>query len=158
MKILVPTDFSEASEQAVRYAIDLALKLSARVTLLHVFVPPMYPVGPDGAAFFGGPELFAEMVRASDAQFDRLLTRVRREGVEIDKRTGDGPTAAAIAQTARNENFDMIIMGTHGRTGLKHLLLGSVAELVVRTSTTPVLTVRLPNQVASSPFAAPPIM
>ena len=158
MRILVPTDFSDASVEAVRYAINLATKLNARITLLHVFAPPIYPIGPDGAAFIPGPEAFAQMYRTSEEQLEQLLAKVRSPGFAIDKRTAEGPIAAAIVQTAADEKVDMIVMGTHGRTGIKHLLLGSIAEAVVRTATTPVLTVRGPKQVANAPFAASPTL
>jgi nucleotide-binding universal stress UspA family protein len=141
-RILVPTDFSEASQAAVRYALDLARMLGARVTLLHAYAWPVYPASPDGAAFIPSPSALAELVRAAEADMRELVGRLAEAGVVLDSRTVAGPAPDAILKMARDEAFDLIVMGTHGRTGLRHLLLGSVAERVVRAAGAPVLTIR----------------
>jgi nucleotide-binding universal stress UspA family protein len=140
-RILAPTDFSETSQTAVRYALDLAQKTNARVTLLHAYTLPVYPAGVDGAAFIPSFTALAEPVRMAEAEIGELVARLGPTKVVLDSRTVAGPPADAIIQMARDEAFDLIVMGTHGRTGLRHLLLGSVAERVVRTATTPVLTI-----------------
>jgi nucleotide-binding universal stress UspA family protein len=138
-KILVPTDFSEASEPAVRYAIDLADKFSAKVTLLHAFGLPVYPIV-DGA-ILPTPQSVVDLVSDVDRALDMLRTKVYRSGIAIDTRSVQGPPAESIVSLARDERFNLIVIGTHGRTGLKRFALGSVAEHVVRTATIPVLTV-----------------
>jgi nucleotide-binding universal stress UspA family protein len=153
-KILVPTDFSETSEAAARYALELAATMGASVTLLHAYALDVYPVGADGAVYIPSPETVAETMRAAGRELDRFRTRLP-QGIPIDARTMEGRAAEAIVSTARDHGFDLVVMGTHGRTGLRHLLIGSVAEHVVRTSAVPVLTVRPPTaaQVAASPPA-----
>jgi nucleotide-binding universal stress UspA family protein len=139
-KILAPTDFSEASEPALRLAIDFAERFSATVTLVHAFGLPVYPV--TEGVILPSPETVTELVMQIDEQLAASRQRALRPGVEIETRSIQGPPARAIVELARDERFDLIIIGTHGRTGLKRLALGSVAEHVVRAATVPVLTVR----------------
>ncbi len=145
-KLLFCTDFSENSDYAFSYAFNIAKTHNARLLFLHVIIEPVcyYWSTPKGA----------------DELIDKQTERVKREittrylskiegfkDVEIFTReTGEGQAFYQIIQVAREESADLIIMGTHGRTGIDHLLLGSTAENVVRKSPCPVLTVRLPGK------------
>jgi nucleotide-binding universal stress UspA family protein len=136
--ILCPTDFSECSDAAIRYAEEMARALGARVTLMHVNLPLMYGA-PEGG-FGPVPPAPEDISRASDRH---LREQAKRLGLErFDTLTVDGQAADAIADVATHRGYDLVVMGTHGRTGFKRLMLGSVAEHVVRLSHVPVLTIR----------------
>jgi nucleotide-binding universal stress UspA family protein len=138
--ILVPIDFSASADQALDYAMSLAGKLPARLTLLHVI--HMVPLG---LAEGGAPlphtyiETLEAEVRQSLATYNK---RVTDAGTACEVMVLHGIPFQSIIDVARDEQVDMIIMGTHGRTGLGHLLLGSVAEKVVRLAPCPVLITR----------------
>lgn len=135
--ILVPTDFSEPAEQATEMAISLALKFDTKLTLLHVhFVPTSY-YGYGEGLYWPVEDLAREAQKALDEALAKLKERYpRAEGV-LDS----GNPSEQILSVAKDRGIDLIVMGTHGRRGLKHVLLGSVAEKVVRRSPVPVLTV-----------------
>jgi universal stress protein A len=137
-KILVPTDFSECAAAAVDYAKGLAEKVGGTLTLLHTYLP-MAMAGGDGTML---PDIDAELAQEAQTQMLALRAELEAAGVLVEQRVVRGPSAETIAQVARAGGFDLIVMGTHGRTGLRHLLLGSVAERVVRLASCPVLTVR----------------
>lgn len=139
-RILCPVDFSEPSEQALRYAIDLAQRFGASVKLLHVYQIPTYAL-PDGA-LLARPDFLAELTTELQKQMDALIRRYNDHGVSLEGEVREGIPFQEIDRVAEDEHADMIVMATHGRTGLKHVLLGSVAERVVRTAKVPVLTVR----------------
>jgi nucleotide-binding universal stress UspA family protein len=143
-RILVATDFSDASKAALVYGRELAHTFAARLDVLHV-VPNLanyYAAETYTAAF---PEIEEGMEQAAEREIDRLLTdEDRRLGARAILRTLESP-AAGIIQHARDANIDLIVIGTHGRGGVAHLLMGSVAERVVRTAPCPVLTVRHPE-------------
>lgn len=139
-KILVPTDFSACSEHALDYAVELAARLDARVHLLSVIGVPSYGVPELGVG------ITAAMVDNLIADNQRALDQLGREKklvAETLVRVGDARDV--ILQTAEELKADLIVMGTHGRRGLSRALLGSVAEMIVRTSPVPVLTVRGPK-------------
>jgi nucleotide-binding universal stress UspA family protein len=144
-RILVPTDFSEPSIEALELAIELASRFSASVTLLHAQEMPTY-VFPD-AVMPVTPQVVAELEKSSKDELERIAGRVRAAGIPVNTKTVLGPNDGEICRFAEEMNADLIVMGTHGRTGLRHVLLGSVAEKVVRRAPCPVLTVR--------PHAAP---
>jgi nucleotide-binding universal stress UspA family protein len=154
-KILLPTDFSEGSRGAAQVAIDLARRLGAEVTLLHAYVLPTY-MFPDGAAIVPDAQQVTQVVNAVDDSLTKLARALATADVRVTTRAVDGDAAHEIVRIAREEGFGMVVMGTHGRTGLRHLLLGSVAERVVRTSAVPVLTVRL-EKAAPEHVSAPVI-
>jgi nucleotide-binding universal stress UspA family protein len=140
-KVLIPTDFSENASHAVEYGVQLAKQMGAKVLLLHVI-----PLGTYVSAASSAP-LPAEAIDALAATARTNLSGqaqklTKSHGVQVDVLVVDGPAPAAIAELAKAQNADLIVMGTQGRTGLKHALLGSVAEHVVRHSSIPVLTVR----------------
>ena len=140
-KILFPTDFSPASEDALRWATSLARDSGATLSIIHVEEPPMA---------YGGGELYVALDDdETKAELRRLLTNVvpTDHNVPYEHRLLVGDPATAIVEDAEKENADLIVMGTHGRTGLSRLLMGSVAEAVVRRSKCPVLTIKHPAHV-----------
>ena len=145
-KILVATDFSEPSEAALAYGRELARNFGASLTVLNVvdnILTRAY--GSDGMVL-ADSELQREIEDAARRQVDALLFEddrrdLRAVGVTV---TSNSP-AAAIVTYARDVAVDLIVMGTHGRGAVAHLLMGSVAERVVRTAPCPVLTVRHPE-------------
>ena len=144
-RILVPTDFSATADAALDYAYVLAERFGASIELLHVLDDPFVADGMAAEAYISeAPVLRSAMLR--EAQ-ERLRHRVTpREGVtHIDTEVLFGHGARTIAEYAAERGVDLIVMGTHGRTGFAHLLLGSVAERLVRTAPCPVLTVRHPE-------------
>lgn len=145
-RILVPTDFSETSDGALEFAYLLAEQFDASLQLLHVLDDPFVTEGLAAEAYMTeAPVLRTAMLR--DAQ-ERLAHRAvpRKPGaLRIDTEVLFGHGAKTIAEYASTAGIDLIVMGTHGRTGVAHLLLGSVAERVVRTAPCPVLTARHPK-------------
>jgi nucleotide-binding universal stress UspA family protein len=142
-KILAPLDFSAHSDEALRAACAMAETFGAPLTLLHVVSPPAYPM-PDGA-YVQLPVAYADLIAASNKRLEETIATVRREHpkVDVDCRSVEGAPFREIIDFARKHGFDLIVMGTHGRSGLKHVFLGSVAEKVVRKAPCAVLTVRL---------------
>ncbi len=141
--ILSPLDFSETSDHALDYAIELAQKLGAQVHIIHVWQPLTYAVA-DGV-YIPTSEHLSNHVFDLQGKLDKQLARYADRGVVLQGSLVEGVPYTTIVQTAEEMKADLIVMGTHGRTGLMHLLLGSVAERVVRLSPIPVLTVRLPH-------------
>lgn len=145
-KILVATDFSEPSDAALAYGRELARTFSAKLVVLNVTDNIMARAyGGDGFVF-SDPTLQQEVEAAARKQADALLSDEDREqlGAEAVILTSNTP-AFAIVDYASANSVDLIIMGTHGRGAVAHLLMGSVAERVVRTAPCPVLTVRHPE-------------
>ena len=144
----VPLDFSEYADQALKYAMNLAGKLDARLTLLHVIQPV-----PIGGMDMGVtlPYTYLQDLEAEIRQsMEGCLARVTAAGLEGDIVVAHGVPFHEILETAKTRKVDLIVMGTHGRTGLQHILLGSVAEKVVRLAPCPVLVVREPTIVPVS--------
>jgi nucleotide-binding universal stress UspA family protein len=139
--ILVPMDFSESSNQALDYAITFASKLQARLTVLHVV--EVFPLG--SADMTTVPEAYIEDLKMeADRTMQSYLARITAAGLTGDIVVKHGPVFQEIMEVAKTQHVDLIIMGTHGRTGLSHLFLGSVAERLVRFAPCPVLVVRPP--------------
>ncbi len=140
--LLVATDFSSASRPAFRRALELALANSAALWIVHVAAPPG-PLSPDGYVL---PRIYEEMELAirADAQkrLRTLLSRARRVGVRARALLLKGVPHEAIVRAARGHRADMIVLGTHGRTGMARFFVGSVAARVVAAASCPVLTVR----------------
>lgn len=137
--LVVTTDFSANSAAAIRPAIAIARKFGARVVLVHTIEAPADDGGEAGAEAFRG---VSEMAREHLEEFGG---REIGDAVVWTADVAVGPAYLAITQAAARHGADLIVVSTHGRTGLRHLLLGSVAERVVRTATCPVLTVRVPS-------------
>lgn len=133
--VLFPTDFSHASDAALEHAQALAKQRQARLVILHVEEPPLA---------YGGGELYYGLPEPSSERIMKMLEDVRPSdaSVEFTHKLTMGDPAAEIVRIAAEENADMIVLGTHGRTGMSRLLMGSVAEAVVRRSPCPVLVYR----------------
>jgi nucleotide-binding universal stress UspA family protein len=139
-RILVPTDFSETSEAALRYGAELARRFSARLFLLHV---PEHPVG---AAETEHPtDLLETMQNTADDRLPYLLSEAERHELRPECAMRLGTPWEEIVRHAEEHDIDLIVMGTHGRQGLARVLLGSVAETVLRKAPCPVLTVHHPE-------------
>ena len=138
--LLSPVDFSDASDHALDYAIDLAFKLGARVHIIHVWQPPTYALA-DGIFIPPGDYLSNYMLDLQE-QLDKCVARYADRGVTLQGNLIEGVPYTTIIQTAQEIQADLIVMGTHGRTGLTHALVGSVAEKVVRLAPCPVLVTR----------------
>jgi universal stress protein A len=145
-KILVPTDFSPHSGEAMRVACSLSKAFSAPLTLLAVYQPAIMPLVPEGALFPRPEDLAADVARANARLNEWVKEAMAGGAVEASASLRQGVPFAEIIAEARSGAFDLIVMGTHGRTGLSHALLGSVTEKVVRKAPCAVLTVRLQAQ------------
>jgi universal stress protein A len=139
--VLVATDFSEPSTVALSYGRDLARTYNARLHVMHVVEDVMlrYPI--DGG--FVGADLQKELETAARRDLDKLITDDDRRTLDLVPVVQTGVNLAeSITTYARHNAIDLIVTGTHGRGAVKHFLLGSVAERVVRIAPCPVLTVR----------------
>jgi nucleotide-binding universal stress UspA family protein len=134
--ILFPTDFSENAQQVFALACSLARDCGARIVVLYVMPPPL---GHESMQARHNPEEYREAPRKA---LDEL--KAPDENVHVERRLGEGDAPTQILEVATDIKAGLIVMGTHGRTGLGRLLLGSVAEQVLRKATCPVLTVRIP--------------
>lgn len=144
MKILVPVDYSEHAASVARYAFDLASRLGAEVVVVHVWetqpkVPPHLKVTTPEGKSTTIAELIKEESEAAMQQF--LKTLAVPEGLQMSTKILSGAAADALAKEVEKSGADLIVMGTQGRTGVGRLVLGSVAERVLRTSKIPVLAV-----------------
>jgi len=138
--ILVAVDFSEPSQTALDAALQLAKATGARLTLFHAFELPIPAVTPYEVAI---PTTYLEESRnAAQDQLAVAVARAAEAGVEAESRLAEGPAAQAISAAAEELGVDLVVVGTHGHTGLKHLFLGSVAERTLRYSPCSVLTVK----------------
>jgi len=145
-RFLVPLDFSEYASQALDYAIKLANKLSARLTLLHV-VQSLPMGGVDMGVTL--PYTYIQDLEAEIMEsLNNYLERVTAAGLEGEVAMVHGVPFHEIIEMAKAQHVDLIVMGTHGRTGFQHVLLGSVAEKVVRLAPCPVLVARQPTVVS----------
>jgi nucleotide-binding universal stress UspA family protein len=133
--ILVPTDFSPDAEQALEHAVALAQQFKARITLLHAI---HLPVTTEVAL----TAYFSEMEASAQRDMETYQKRVADAGLTVEALVLVGDPFRQITETAANAGVDLIVMGTHGRTGLQHWMLGSVAERVVRLAPCPVLVTR----------------
>ncbi|MCG8557879.1 MAG: universal stress protein [Proteobacteria bacterium] len=138
--ILCPVDFSQASDESFRYAVDLASRLGAEVHVLHVYQLPAYAF-PDGA-LLPGAAWTTRILEAAQKELNTFLMRFRDAPVKLHHHLVEGTPHVEINRLANVLEAQLIVMGTHGRTGLAHLVMGSVAERVVRSAERPVLTVR----------------
>jgi len=140
-KILFPTDFSKHGQAALEMATSLARDRGATLLIVHVEEPPLA---------YGGGEFYYGVAEPNQEDLERMLLEVvpTDQSVRYEHRLLAGSPARAILDLAKEEQVDLIVMPTHGRTGLLRLLMGSVAEEVVRKAHCPVLTVKLQNEAA----------
>ncbi len=141
-KILCPIDHSDGSKEALKYAVSFAMKNEAKLYLLHVI---------DIRSFDESIDTMAMQI-PNDETIKQLKTKLLecipeeiRSDMQIEALVVQGIPFAEIISIAKGNNVDMIVMGTHGRTGLAHIMIGSVSEKVVRKAHCPVLTVRQPG-------------
>ncbi len=157
-KILVPIDFSDCATKALQYALPLAKQHGASLTLLYV-VPPIYVPGEFGVVDTTAAEL--AMCEAGTRHLNQLADAVVGQAVSFDTAVRLGSPVLEILDVAKRQNVDAIVISTHGRTGLKHVLLGSVVERVVQRAPCPVLVVRerehefLAHSAATTPVPPP---
>ena len=141
-RVLHATDFSAASWRAFKRAVDIAKVSGAELLLVHV-LPSVFPVVADG---YVSPKVYEDLEAATRAdgqkRLDRLARRARASGARVKNLLLEGVPHERIAQAARARKADMVVIGTHGRTGFAKLVLGSVASRVLAISPCPVLTVR----------------
>jgi len=155
-KILAATDFSEDSNLAIGYAEELARRFGAEILLLHVdqALPPVMvspEIGP--VMDVGAMTRIAEEQRMmAQKELDKIVNRLREGGLKARPMLKVGSPFLEIIHAAKNEGSDLIVMGTHGRTGLAHVLMGSVAERVVQKAHCPVLTIRHPDRKFQHPL------
>jgi nucleotide-binding universal stress UspA family protein len=135
--ILHPTDFSDAAQGSFQFACALASDMKARLIAFHVVQPAVYVHNLD----FTSPDC---ELKAWECLRRLQQTAEDSYGLDIDIDLSEGEPAAEILKVAHDRHCDLIVMGTHGRTGLRHLLMGSIAEKVVRKADCPVLTARTP--------------
>lgn len=141
--ILVATDFSEHAQRALDYAVDLAARIDAKVYLVHAISIPALGVPEMGVAY--GSMMMESTVKEAQTTLTALEARYRDRGVIAGKHLEVGDARDVIDRVAEQVGAELIVMGTHGRRGVRRVLLGSVAESVVRSAPCPVLTVRPPK-------------
>ena len=142
-RILHPSDFSRASGAAFKKAIEMAKAGRAELMVLHVVSPVVPMAAGEG---YVSPKMYEEIAASTRAwaqkQLDKLLAKAKQAGVRAKGFVLEGSAHEQIARFARSKHADLLVLGTHGRSGLAKLFLGSVAGRVVATATCPVLTVR----------------
>jgi nucleotide-binding universal stress UspA family protein len=141
-RILHASDFSHASRAAFRRAIDLARANRATLTIAHVYSPVVPLVGEAYATPQVYERMLADVRDHAESQLGRLVARARKRGVKAKGLLLEGIPHDRIVRAARSTRQDLLVLGTHGRTGLGRLFLGSVASRVVTLAPCPVLTVR----------------
>ncbi len=146
-KILIPTDFSESAENASLYALSLAEKYGSKIYVAHVIEPFTYTsdLGIDMGDQY-------QVMEATAKKFlDDIVTSIKEKHIDVEGILLSGEPFVEIIKYVKQEQINLIIMATHGRSGIEHMLLGSVAEKVVRKSPCPVLTVKKAGQTFSLP-------
>lgn len=140
-KVLVPIDFSDYSKSALKYAVNFSKLFNAEIILIYVVEPVIYP--PDfSMGQIAMPSLNTEWDERAKDELDKLAKSEISTSVKTILKTGK--PFVEIIETAKEENIDLIIIATHGHTGVEHILFGSTAEKVVRKAPCPVLTLREP--------------
>jgi nucleotide-binding universal stress UspA family protein len=141
-RILHPTDFSRASSAAYKRAVDMAKGNRAELLVVHVLTPAV-PIVADG---YVSPQVYEDMANATRAygkkHLDALVRKAKQAGAKAKGLLLEGVPHERIAQAARSRKADLVVIGTHGRTGFAKLFLGSVASRVLAVAPCPVLTVR----------------
>ena len=142
-KVLVPIDFSDYSKSALRYAVNFAKSFNAEIILIYVVEPVIYP--PDfSMGQIAMPSINTEWDDRAKDELQKLAKSEIIGAVKVKTIIKTGKPFVEIIETAKEENVDLIIIATHGRSGVEHILFGSTAEKVVRKAPCPVLTLREP--------------
>jgi nucleotide-binding universal stress UspA family protein len=137
-KIIVPSDFTVFSDHALEYAVVIAKRFRASLLIMHVIEPFTYSV----TDMMQVVDHYVPLKTIAQPMLENLQNRASKVGVKSSNFVTKGTPYLEIIKKARKEGADLIVMGTHGRTGAKHLLMGSVAERVVRMAPCPVLTLK----------------
>jgi nucleotide-binding universal stress UspA family protein len=143
--ILVPTDFSDYAEYAYKWALGLAADCKAKVILFHATPAMSHLAFPESVYYPDLARLERELIADAEKQVAGFAAKKGTSTVPVETRVSLGEAVWEICRAAEREHADMIIMGSHGRTGLSHVVLGSVAERVVRHASCPVLVARMPK-------------
>jgi nucleotide-binding universal stress UspA family protein len=141
-RILFATDYSKASAKAFATALTLANANRATLTVLHVFAPFMPVVSEEYISGTTLEQIDADARRWSQQQLTKLTDKAKRAGIRAVGMMAEGEPARQIVRAARSKRADLIVVGTHGRTGFNRFLVGSIAQRVVVTAPCPVVTVR----------------
>ena len=142
-KILVPIDFSDYSKKALKYTIDFAKQFNAKIILVYVIEPLMYPADLSMGQMVI-PQSTVDLGEKSKAELEVLAKNEIGDQLNFDTIVKTGKPFIEIIETAAETDSDLIIISTHGHTGVEHLLFGSTSEKVVRKAPCPVLTLREP--------------
>ena len=146
-RILFATDFSDNSRYALTFAISFAQKYDAMLYVLHVIQQPSYPLGMYAEISFDAMDKFSQSIsEAVQKEMQTLKEKDLKGCSKFESLIVHGTPFLEILRTAKEKNVELIVVGTHGRTGLDHVLFGSTAEKVVRRAPCPVLSVRLPGK------------
>jgi nucleotide-binding universal stress UspA family protein len=143
-KVLLATDFSDGSDEALDEAIEIAKPSTAEIEILHVI--ELAEEFPFGTTYFDAD--YGALYTSVDLRLSQRAERVRKAGLPCTTKIREGAAVPEITQRGRDIGADLIVVGTHGRTGLAHAMLGSVAERVVRRASCPVLTVPFSKKAA----------
>jgi nucleotide-binding universal stress UspA family protein len=141
--ILVPIDFSSHAGAVLEWAAHLAEEHGSKLVLLHAYHLPVDFQQLEGA--YLPPDFWAQVKADSSANLERSAATLRERGLTVETVVREGYPATAIEEEARARHADLVVIGTRGHSGLKHLLLGSVAERVVQKAPCPVLAVKTPE-------------
>ena len=143
-KIVCPVDFSPCAEHALAYAQELAKRFDAELSLVHAYEDPAAYVTPVPMSGYVGPsaDLLLELRKQLEVRLEQCMSQVAKNGVRVRSELLEGTPYRVVLDWAKEYKADLIVIGTHGHTGLTHALLGSVTERVVRMSECPVLTIR----------------
>ena len=140
-RIIVPTDFSADAAHATQTAAQLARRFGAEITLLHCYQINPGAISPYGITLPSGFD--RELRDAAHTQLEAQAEKISAEGVKVKTRLMSLPASLGIEECVVEDDADLIVMGTRGLSGIKHVMLGSVAERTVRTASCPVLTVKV---------------
>lgn len=139
-KVLCPIDFSEPARAAMKVAVEVSRQFGSELTLFHSYELPGYTL-PEGSVV-ASPKMLQDLADQAEAHLEEWRRLAEEMGApRVTTAKGIGEPAIEISELAREGGYDLIVVGTHGRTGIRHALLGSVAERVVRRAGCPVLTV-----------------
>jgi nucleotide-binding universal stress UspA family protein len=141
--IMVPIDFSDNARPVLEWGAHLAQEHGAKVLLLHAYHLPVEFQQLEGA--YLPPDFWSNVKSEADQTLSKFAEELRKSGIDVETVVREGYPASVIIDEAADQSVDLIVIGTHGLSGLKHMLLGSIAERVVQKAHCPVLTVKAPD-------------